>query len=330
MIACLSGKAVPAAVLLLSRMVRRSRRLALVTAMLLGLGACGGTSEGQNPTPLFVVDGQADSLALDEDRVYVCVTLSSGVGQIVAAPKEGGESTVVAEVPVLTLDLAVDEASVYFTLMGGGPYVVPKQGGELRLVGTTMEQPWGVALDAEYVYWVTWVRSDEDLGLIARAGKNGEETVALTGDQFSPLRLAVDSTHVYWTNGGTEGGELRKVPKAGGDVVTLATGASSNGFIALDETNVYFTTAVGSELMVVPKAGGPATVLALPDVNARELAADASHVYASGNDGIYKVASDGSDVELLAGTTPAHNDLAIDAEHVYWIGPERGIYRAPK
>jgi len=171
------------------------------------------------------------------------------------------------------------------------------------LLGAAGDQPWGVAVDFGYVYWTTWVAQSGELGVIAWADKVSGEVLALATDQDRPLRLALDETHVYWTNGDRgEGGVLRRVPKSGGDVVTLTAGASPDGFIAVDDLDVYFIGAGTNDLMAVPKAGGPSTLIAALSVGLGAMATDGERVYASGTDGIHVVERDGSSVERLAGT----------------------------
>jgi len=307
----------------------------LAPGVLLALGACGGPGEVE-PTKVLGTDGQLQDLAIDQERIFVTVARSGGSGEILSAPKGGGTPASVADTPALPGSLAVDESSVYFTAMGGGPYRVPKGGGAsaMFLLGAAGDQPWGVAEDAGYVYWTTWIAQSGELGVIARADKVSGEVLALATDQDRPLRLALDETHVYWTNGDSgEGGVLRRVPQRGGDVVTLTAGASPDGFIAVDDRNVYFIGAGTNDLMAVPKAGGPSTLIAALSVGLGAMATDGERVYASGTDGIYVVERDGSSVERLAATSYARYGLALDARYVYWIGAggtPAGVYRAPR
>jgi cysteine-rich repeat protein len=67
----------------------------------------------------------------------------------------------------------------------------------------------------------------------------------------SAWNLAVDSTHVYWTN--SNGGEVMKVPLGGGTPVVLASGQAGPRDIAVDSTHVYWTNESPGEVMKVPK-----------------------------------------------------------------------------
>jgi hypothetical protein len=69
--------------------------------------------------------------------------------------------------------------------------------------------------------------------------------VALAGGQPGPAGIAVDPEGggaLYWVN---RVGSVRKVPKAGGDVDTLAVGQVGAIAIAVDEAFVYWATQAG-------------------------------------------------------------------------------------
>jgi hypothetical protein len=69
------------------------------------------------------------------------------------------------------------------------------------------------------------------------------------------VSLATDGADLFWS----DGGGLRRMPLAGGAVVTLAAGTAL-GEVALDGGHVYY--AEGTAVRRVPKAGGPAATVA--------------------------------------------------------------------
>ncbi len=93
----------------------------------------------------------------------------------------------------------------------------------------------------------------------------------------TPEDLAVDDTHVYWTDIGA--GTVSSVPKDGGTITLLAQGQAKPLRIAVDATNVYWINNLGGAVMVAPKSGwGVPSVLASA-VSPLGIAAVAGKVY---------------------------------------------------
>ena len=112
-----------------------------------------------------------------------------------------------------------------------GGCVVPKPplcpGGRCEVtLASCQDWPAGIAVNANYVYWVSGGASAAD-GTIMRVPIGGGSPVVLASGLSSPAQLALDSTDVYWTNAGTEknhyaDGTVMKMPLAGGKPTTLA------------------------------------------------------------------------------------------------------------
>jgi hypothetical protein len=69
--------------------------------------------------------------------------------------------------------------------------------------------PWGIALDADFVYW-----THGNGGGVSKVAKNGGAPIPLVGDKLTMSQgqgVAVDATSVYWTN--TNGSVFKLTPK---------------------------------------------------------------------------------------------------------------------
>jgi hypothetical protein len=102
-------------------------------------------------------------------------------------------------------------------------------------LSSSENDPWGVASDADHVYW-----SNAQGNTIRRVRKDGTGTVeTLAMQQSSPREIAIDATHVYWTTY-VASGAIRRVAKTGGTVETLAENQLNPISIAVDATHVYW------------------------------------------------------------------------------------------
>jgi hypothetical protein len=145
--------------------------------------------------------------------------------------------------------------------------------------------------------------------------------------------MAIDAAYVYWTEcGDPTNGFVRKVPKGGGAVVTLASGDRLSG-IAVDGTNVYWVagTSDGSSgaIMKVPSGGGTATLLDSREGTPTHLAVDGSYAYwvEQMEGSIVRMPLSGGAPETVASVDLPWQFTLTDTD-VYWL--DNGLMKAPK
>lgn len=142
--------------------------------------------------------------------------------------------------------------------------------------------------------------------------------------------LAVDHTRLYWLE--VNNGSVQSAPKTGGAITTLVTGQPGALRIALDATDVYWSSAwssaPGNTIMRVPKLGGTPTVVTDTGGPAY-IALDDTRVYwLNRNEGtISSVAKSGGAVTRLATLS---NAVAFSvAGGQLYFGDDTGVYRVP-
>ena len=75
-----------------------------------------------------------------------------------------------------------------------------------------------------------------------KSDPTGAEVAILAGDLGDPRRLAIDDTHVYWVDHGSNAdGAVWRVERDGGDPELLALQQSLPSGIVLDDEAIYWT-----------------------------------------------------------------------------------------
>jgi hypothetical protein len=204
-------------------------------------------------TDIFYVGGASDSVYRTTTSGVAPVAVT-GVTGLLGAPGTGYNA------------LAVDDSAIYLDAVS-----------QILILDRASEHQFGVvpgssaaagsrfgptiALDDSYIYYVN--NSPIDGGAatsLMRTPKGGEAGAAAVVSAkevgFDDGPIAVDDTSVYWTHtltGSTTGAVILSAPKAGGVVVTVATGCALQCPFALDATSVYWPTSDG-EIKVGAKA----------------------------------------------------------------------------
>ena len=209
--------------------------------------------------------------------------------------------------------IAVDDLNVYWTEFGGLIRSVPKSGGTPTTLYTSGYNPSGVASDGSTVFF------GDGLNVRSLPRGGGQSTVLANSN---PLRIAVDSANVYWTD--FNAGAVRSVPKNSGTMNTLATGSNSPAGIVTDGSFVYWSELSNpGAVRKVPVNGGTVTLLGY-NVNNYGIGIDSNNVYWGENvtpnaGSIDKEAKAGGTLSYLATGLPYIHDVTTDGTSVFWI-----------
>lgn len=201
-------------------------------------------------------------------------------------------------------DFSCDEGGCNAGVCTPPPEVLANDDGELG----------GLALDADAVYW-------SQGNTIRRRAKGGGDSIVLTKTTAAPSRLAVDGTHVYWTE--SSSGNIGRVPKVGGSAEILAAGEVKPFALAVDADAVYWATMMGNVIRLGMQGGGAPQTLTDLAWNCSDLALDDDAVYWSDgiNDGnLGRILKTGGAGPTLHPVDGIPGSFAIDSASIYvWV-----------
>jgi hypothetical protein len=223
------------------------------------------------------------AIAVDSENVYWTNLSDQSHGSVMSLPIHGA-------VPVTLAaggdpgGIALDATSIYWTDAFGGTVIkMPKCGGAPTTLAT---KQYGAGVIATNTTQACWTLNngnfpDTPVSVVCMSSSGGTQFTVASGSAVY-WGLALDETAAYLIEGdGSGAGTILAAPLAGGTPLTL--GAGDPAGIAVDDTNVYWTTApfdggTGS-LIRVPKQGGVAVTLVAGQNDPGSVAVDAQRVY---------------------------------------------------
>ena len=221
--------------------------------------------------------------------------------------------------------LAVDATSVY--VFDGGDFhlkKLPKSGGaEVKIADGQGGPAQRLVVTGGYAYFTVYPTA---LHRVPIAGGVVEKLSTEPFPTHDPLGVAVDATHVFWSN--KIGQSISARALSGGAATSIATGLSAPLDVVLDGSNVIFADV--TEIRSVPKQGGAVTPL-VTGVLPSFMVADATHLYWTSSTAkrVERAPIAGGAIQVIAKEHSTLGRLALDADHVFFAD-EGGIERAAK
>jgi hypothetical protein len=181
-----------------------------------------GIPDGGAPVPLATNQPYLFGIAEDATNVYFTVegdwvlglpdAGSADSSAVMQAPKDHSSAAIaLARGVAQPKFIEADTNAVYWANALDDTVDRLDHGATTPVVIARVKQPWGVALDGDYVY-ITAVATDQSDGSLVRVRKDGTGAplVVATGLSF-PRKPVVDATAIYWTN--NAGNSVMKVAK---------------------------------------------------------------------------------------------------------------------
>jgi sugar lactone lactonase YvrE len=134
--------------------------------------------------------------------------------------------------------IAVDSANVYWTnRFGATVMMVSLDGGAPTTIASGLGEPYAITVDAGNLYW-----TDRGAGDVRWQPLDGpfDGGIVLASNQGGPTGIATDSNYVYWTNNSSN--SISFCPLGGGPVGSIPVRATEAWRIAVDATNLYWTS----------------------------------------------------------------------------------------
>lgn len=242
-----------------------------------------------------------------------------------------------------TWGFAINSDYVYFAEfvpVDGRIRRVAKTGGAVTTLATGIPRICCITVDSEYVYYVD--QGSGHNGKVIRMGKNGENPTVLASGLIWAFGITQDTDYIYFSEGQVHvaTGYIKKVPKIGGPITTLATTNSPQGLV-VDSNCVYFTSDryTASKINRVNKDGtNPVTLASGLQTNVDDLAIDDEYVYfyeyTAYQDYVGRVGrvpKIGGAVEISASEQDNPGAVDVDSDYVYFSESGAGnIKRVPK
>ena len=195
-----------------------------------------------------------------------------------------------------------------------------------KVLSDNEDHPSKIVSDGKSVFFVTG-------GTVAskNEGTNNIKSISISdgrvsvlvkgGDVIPSSTLAVDGQYVYWS----DGGNILRVPKAGGNSEKVVINASQPDEILLDNDNFYWLIWTGegsppAPLMFAPKNSGQARQLTPPQPPTSGIALDGDVIYWMTGDGIRRIPKGGGEITDVYRHAFKQPSLVLqhDAENFYF------------
>lgn len=195
-----------------------------------------------------------------------------------------------------------------------------------KVLSTNEDHPAKIISDGRYLFYVTGgtVASKNDGANNIKRIDLRDGRIALLvkgGDRIPSSSLAVDENFLYWS----DGGNILRVAKTGGDSETIVKGAPNPDEMLVDDENIYWLIWSGEgsppqPLMFAAKKGGEPKQLTPPQDATSGLSLDHDFVYWMTGRGLRKISKKGGDIIDIYRNSSKGPSLGLvqDADNFYF------------
>ena len=194
-----------------------------------------------------------------------------------------------------------------------------------KVLSDKEDHPSKIVTDGEAVYFVTGgtvASQQEGTNNIKKISLNdGSVSILVRGGDIIPdTTLAMDEKYVYWS----DGGNILRVPKAGGASEKIVPKAPKPDEIIMDGENIYWLIWGGEgsppqPLMVAPKKGGAVKPLTPKSPGTSGIAEDENFVYWMSGEGLNEIRKIGGEVIAIShDRSKTSLGLRMDEDNFYF------------
>jgi hypothetical protein len=186
---------------------------------------------------VFVVDVDVGGSGLLRKSAIVRLPAAAGAGPMAVLGRSEGEVD----------SVAIDDAHVYWSdRLEGSILVVPKSGGEPRVLASERGLPGQVVVNGDTLFWVE--KRSESLWTMP---KSGGTPIRIAQDFAGFAHLVVDARGVWWVNEAAVDGAYRvlTLPRSGGEPVAATEPVEAIDALASDGSRLFW--ARGGEVSAI-------------------------------------------------------------------------------
>jgi hypothetical protein len=154
-------------------------------------------------------------------------------------------------------------------------------------------------------------------GSVMRVSLDGGKPEVVMSGQNAPDHLAVDATHVFWSN---QSGSIARSPKHGGGIEILAQAGHQSG-LALDADHLYFTTSEGTVQKLSKQDRSTSDLATDQKVRSQFAISGSSLVFNAGLQdagSVREMLTDSGAVDVLVSAQSPSDLVAISSSNIYW------------
>lgn len=195
------------------------------------------------------------AIAVDSSNVYF---IENGNSTLSKVAKTGGAVTALVSGSIATDVIAVDGSGLYYFAPSQVIYKASLAGGSAAALENIIDKGPSIVIDSTSVYWGFTALRRVAVGggtvttYAAPIGRVG--TLAVDASSLYYVNLSLD--------GSAATGQIASVPLQDGTVTVLVPSSGAEGSLAVDGTSVYWTERASASVKKVPKGGGTVTTLA--------------------------------------------------------------------